>query len=418
MSTTDTSSAATTPDTPGTTGTPGTPGTAGAPVAGSEAGPRRGAFHDLSSASQRTLVWRAFRRHKLAVAGAAVTGFILLVSIFVEFLAPYDPNRRMSLEDTGSGEVVYYTYAPPQLPKFIHRADDGSWDLGLYVNGYRDSQDPDSLRITYAEDPTQRIPIQPFAKGDEYLLFGVIPWDRHLIGPSDPSQPMFLLGTDRGGRDLTSQLIYATRISMSVGLVGVLLAFLLGVVLGGISGYFSGPVDTFVQRLIEFVMAVPSIPLWLGLAAALPTEMSVVARYFLITTILAVIAWTGLAREVRGRFLSLRTEDFVTSAWLDGSSRSRVMFRHMLPSFTSHLIAALTLSIPTMIIAETALSWLGLGLTRPATSLGVLLEEASRRDVIENYSWLLLPGGAVVIIVLALNFVGDGLRDAADPYRH
>jgi len=361
-----------------------------------------------ASASQARLVWWGFRRHKLAMAGAVVTLLFFLVALLAEFLAPF----------TTSHLNERYTYAPPQRLHFIDRTEDGGWDFGLYVYGYSDYQDPESLRIIYTVDESQKIPVRLFAKGEPYELLGLIPWDRHLIGPVDPDAPMYLLGADRIGRDQLSRLIYATRISMTVGIIGVLLAFALGVTLGGISGYFGGRVDTFIQRLIEFVMSVPTLPLWLGLTAAIPVTIGPVKRYFLISVILAILAWTTLAREVRGRFLALREEDFVTSAWLDGSSRWRVMFRHMLPSTYSHLIAALTLSIPGVILAETALSWLGVGLQAPVVSWGVLLIDAQSIRVISQAPWLLAPGVAVVVVVLALNFVGDGLRDAADPYKH
>ncbi|GAB3107923.1 ABC transporter permease [Streptomyces calidiresistens] len=344
-------------------------------------------------------VWRTFRRHKPAVAGAVITLFLLFVVLFAEFLAPFGTGRLNA----------DYTYAPPQTLRV-------SLSEGLYVHGYAFEQD-ENLRIHYSIDESERIPVRLFAKGESYRLLGVIPTDRHLIGPVNPDDPMYLLGSDRVGRDQLSRLIHATRISLSVGLVGVALAFVLGVVLGGISGYLGGRVDTLIQRFIEFVMAVPTLPLWLGMTAAIPVDIGPVRRYFLISVILSLLAWTTLAREVRGRFLMLRHEDFVTAARLDGASGGRIVFRHMLPSFTSHLIAALTLSIPGVILAETALSWLGLGMRPPVVSLGVLLNDATSVRVIDQAPWLLLPGLLVVVIVLALNFVGDGLRDAADPYR-
>jgi peptide/nickel transport system permease protein len=358
------------------------------------------------SASQARLVWWGFRRHKVALASAVVVLFFFLIAVFAEFLAPFTTSKLNE----------FYTYAPPQRLHVIDNSD--GLDIGPYVYAYDSTeQDPESLRIIYKEDKSQKVPIHFFAKGEEYRLFGVIPWDRHLIGPADPEAPMYLVGADRIGRDQLSRLIYATRISMSVGVVGVILAFALGIVLGGISGYFGGRIDTLIQRVIEFVMSIPTLPLWLGLTAAIPVTVGPIRRYFYISVILAVLAWTTLAREVRGRFLALREEDFVTSARLDGSTRRRVMFRHMLPSTTSHLIAALTLSIPGVILAETALSWLGVGLQAPVVSWGVLLNDAQSVRVIGSAPWLLLPGLAVVVAVLALNFVGDGLRDAADPYR-
>lgn len=361
-----------------------------------------------ASASQWRLVWWAFKKHRLALVSAWILGFMMLVIVLCEFIAPFDNRHRDS----------QYTTAPPQVLKLWDTDGEDGFRWGLHVDGYTSEQDPRSLRITYEPDPDDRVEVGLFVKGDDYELFGLIPWDRHLIGPKEAGQPMYLFGTTTDGQDLLSQLVYATRVSASVGIIGVLLAFLLGIVLGAVSGFFGGWVDNVIQRIIELFMAVPSIPLWLGLAAALPAQMSPVTRYFIITTILALVAWTGLAREVRGRFLSLRNEEFVTSALLDGSSRPRVMFRHMLPSFSSHIIAALSLSIPSMILAETALSWLGLGLRPPAVSWGVQLQDASKWSVLSGAPWLLIPGLAVVIVVLAFNFVGDGMRDAADPYKH
>lgn len=355
-----------------------------------------------STRSQTALVWRGFRKHRLAVIGLVVLVAMYLIAVFAEFLAPFDTS-------TGHAQ---YTYAPPQRLHVI-----GPDGIGLYVHPLTRTNDPVTLALTFKVDQTRTIPVGLFVKGQPYRLFGLIPGDRHLIGPKDPSQPMYLLGADRDGRDFLSRLIYATRISMTIGLVGVGMAFVLGIVLGGISGYFGGPTDTLIQRLVEFFMSIPTLPLWLGLAAAMPESWGPLQRYFAITVILAMIAWTDLARVVRGRFMSLRNEEFVTAADLDGNSQPRLIFRHILPSFTSHLIASLTLSIPAMILAETSLSFLGLGLEAPVVSWGVLLQDAQNVRTIATAPWLLIPGLAVAVTVLSLNFVGDGLRDAADPYK-
>ncbi|WP_116950433.1 ABC transporter permease [Jiangella endophytica] len=358
------------------------------------------------TASQRRLVWWRFKQHRLAMAGLIVTAGIYVVAVFAGFLAPFSSS-------TFDPE---YTYAPPQRLHVVDRSG-GDWDWGLFVHGYRSTVDDETLELTFEPDESQKIDVGLFVKGEEYEILGLIPWDRHLIGPTNPDDPMYLLGGTRTGHDLLSRMIHGTTVSMSIGLVGVAMAFVLGVTLGGISGYVGGRTDLAIQRLVEFFMSVPSIPLWLGLAAALPPEWGPMQRYFAITTILAAIAWTDLARVVRGRFLSLRNEEFVTSARLDGSSRQRVIFRHMMPSFSSHLIASVTLSVPGMILAETSLSFLGLGLQAPVVSWGVLLQDAQNIRAMATAPWLLLPGLCVIVSVLALNFVGDGLRDAADPYK-
>ncbi|MGH3489047.1 MAG: ABC transporter permease, partial [Actinopolymorphaceae bacterium] len=250
-----------------------------------------------------------------------------------------------------------------------------------------------------------------------YKLWGLIPWDRHLLGPVERGAPFYLWGADRAGRDVLSRIVYGSRVSLSIGLVGVAVSFVLGLLLGGISGFYGGTPDSLIQRIIEFLIAIPTLPLWLSLSAAVPADWGPLMRYFAITVILSVIGWTGLARVVRGRFLSLREEDFVTAARLDGCRRGRVIFRHMVPSFASHMIASLTLAVPGMILGETALSFLGLGLQSPAVSWGVLLQDAQNVRAVETAPWLMMPGAAIFVTVLAMNFVGDGLRDAADPYR-
>lgn len=356
-------------------------------------------------ASQWQLMWWKFRKHRLAMIGGIVTILIYLIAILVEFLTPYDPN---SVNAT-------YTYAPPQRLHLVDTAGDGT-RLHLYVFGYKSVLDQATLRRTFTTDETKVIPVRLFAHGYRYKFLWLIPTDIHLLGPADRTQPMYLLGADRLGEDLLSRMIYGTRVSMSIGLVGVAISLVLGLLLGGISGYLGGGIDNAIQRVIEFLRSIPHIPLWLGLSAALPKTWSPLQVFFGISTLLSLIGWTGLARVVRGRFLALREEEFVTAARLDGASDLRIIVRHMLPSFLSHIIASLTLSIPGVILAETALSFLGLGLRPPINSWGVLLSEAQNIRSISTAPWLLIPGLMVVAAVLALNFLGDGLRDAADPY--
>lgn len=355
----------------------------------------------LFVASQLVLMWWKFRRHKVAIASAVIVILVYLVALFAEFLAPYSVDTSWSK----------YTYAPPQP---LHLIDGGS--ISPWVNDYKVKIDPIAMRREFTIDPEKKIPVRLFAKGEEYLLFGLFSSNVHLIGTADPGTPVFLLGADRMGRDLLSRFIFGTRISMSIGLIGVILSLTLGIVLGGISGYFGGWLDTLIQRLIEFIRSIPTIPLWMGLAAALPKEWSAQQVYFAITIILSLVGWTGLARVIRGRFLSLREEDFVKAAKLDGSSEMRVIFRHMLPAFLSHIIASVTLNIPFMIISETSLSFLGIGLRPPVVSWGTLLQDAQNVRAVSSAPWLLLPALGVIVSVLALNFLGDGLRDAADPY--
>jgi peptide/nickel transport system permease protein len=356
-------------------------------------------------ASQWQLMWWKFRKHKLALIGGIVTILVYLVAIFAEFLAPFPAGAHSTR----------HTYAPPQPIHFFERTEEGR-RFRPHVKGYSVEVDPIALRRVFVVDEEVVIPIGFFVQGTSYSLFGLIPTDRHFIGPVNHGDPMYLLGADRLGRDVLSRMIYGTRISMSIGLVGVALSLFLGILLGGLAGYYGGWVDNLQQRIGEFLESIPSIPLWMGLAAAIPLTMPPLQVYFLITVILSVIGWTGLARVVRGRFLSLKTEDFVTAARLDGMSDYRIVMRHMVPNFMSHIIAVVTLAIPGMILAETALSFLGIGLRPPIVSWGVLLQEAQNIRTVATAPWLMWPGAAVVTAVLALNFLGDGLRDAADPY--
>jgi peptide/nickel transport system permease protein len=346
-------------------------------------------------------------RQKVAMVAGAIILFLYLVGLFAEFLAP-------SLPATSKPQ---YTYAPPQGFSFFVEKPDGSSEFNFHVKGYKVEIDKVALRRTFVVDDTKVVPIGFFVKGPAYQLWGLIPMTTHFIGPINANDPMYLLGADRLGRDVLTRLIYGTRISMSIGLVGVAMSLVLGVVLGSISGFYGGWVDTLIQRVIEVVSAMPTIPLWLGLAAAIPLTWSPVNVYFVITIIVSLLGWTSLAREVRGRFLALRSEDFVTAAKLDGSSEARLIFRHILPSLTSHILAVVTLAVPTMIVAETSLSFLGIGLKPPVVSWGVLLQDAQNIRTVATAPWLLIwPSLAVVTAVLSFNFFGDGLRDAADPY--
>ena len=358
-------------------------------------------------ASQWRLMWWQFRRHRMAMAGAVVLLLIFLVVAFCEFIAPFSPIAF----------TPRYTYAPPQRLHLLDRDESGGLVFRPYVNGYKVTIDKAALRRVFVVDETLKYRVGFFVKSEPYAMWGLFTLETKLFGPLDRGNPMFLLGADRLGRDLFSRIVYGTRISMSIGLIGVTLSLLLGVVLGGISGYYGGRVDHVIQRVIEFILSLPTTPLWLGLAAAMPPTWPPLRVYLCITIILSLIGWTSLARVVRGRFLSLRNEDFVVAARLDGASEPRIIFRHIAPSFVSHIIAEVSLAIPNMILAETALSFLGLGLQPPIVSWGVLLQEAQNIRAIATAPWLFCPGIAVIVAVLALNFVGDGLRDAADPYR-
>lgn len=356
-------------------------------------------------ASYAKLMWWRFLRHKLAVISAVIILILYFVVIFAEFVAPYDPETTFAR----------YKLAPPTIPHIVHPDGGLTWPFIYKENR---EIDPETLRSVYVEDTSVMYPIRFFVEGPEYNFWGLFYSNIHLFGIDAPieEQGIFLLGADRLGRDMFTRICYGTRISLTIGLVSVAISLVLGVVLGGISGFYGGAVDNAIQRVIEFVRSIPEIPLIMALGAALPATLDVTTLYFGITIVLALVSWTGLARVVRGRFLSMREEDFVMAARLCGSGEMRIILRHMMPSFLSHIIAALTLAIPAIILAETGLSFIGLGLRAPAISWGVLLQEGQNVRSIALAPWVLSPAFAVIISVLAFNFLGDGIRDAADPY--
>jgi peptide/nickel transport system permease protein len=357
----------------------------------------------VAAATQLQLTWWRFRKHKLAVASGVVVVLFYVMALLGDFLAVTEPHATDASR----------SYIPPQA---IHFFDDGAFRPHVYaLKGKRDMR---TFKLVYAPDPADKRYLRLFAPGYRYEFLGLFETDIHLLGldRGKPEDALFLLGTDQLGRDVWSRLMLATRTSLTIGLVGVALSLFLGVLLGGISGLYGGVVDTVIQRVIEILRSIPTIPLWMGLAAALPTTWSVTQVYIAITVIISLIGWTELARVVRGRFLALREEDFVTAAELAGASRLRIIFRHMVPSFLSHIIAAISLALPAMIISETTLSFLGLGLRPPAISWGVLLQDAQNIQALGIAPWLLSVAVPVVVVILAFNFLGDGLRDAADPY--
>jgi peptide/nickel transport system permease protein len=359
----------------------------------------------ISVATQWQLMWWRFKKHRLAMASTVVVLFFYLIVIFADFLAYSNPLASEAQR----------SLLPPHR---IHWFDEGRF--APHVFGLTGMRDPMTFKRVYTPDPSKKIPVRFFVRGFDYQFFWVIPMNVHLVGVegTTPEESLFLLGTDEQGRDLWSRLMYGTRTSLSIGLVGVAMSLILGVLLGGISGLYGGVLDTVIQRVIEILRSIPTIPLWMGLGAALPNDWSVTQIYFAITIIISLVGWTELARVVRGRFLSLRQEDFVMAAELAGCGQMRIIFTHLVPSFLSHIIAATTLAIPTMIISETSLSFLGLGLRPPAISWGVLLQQAQNIQALAISPWLLIPSIPVTIVILAFNFMGDGLRDAADPYGH
>ncbi|MDK1374200.1 MULTISPECIES: ABC transporter permease [unclassified Sinorhizobium] len=356
----------------------------------------------VNQASQLRLMWWKFKRHKVALASGIFLAALYVMILFCEFLAPYNLHTRN----------VDFIYAPPQAVRLFH---DGAF-VGPFVYGRTMTLDMETLRRNYADNPSDIQQIRFFCRGDTYRFWGLFESNLHLICPAEGGQ-LFLLGTDRLGRDVLSRIIYGARISLTIGLLGITVSFVLGIVIGGLAGYHGGVFDLLVQRLIEVLQSIPSIPLWLSLAAIMPATWSPLLIYLGITVILGLLDWTGLARAVRSKLLALREEDYVLAAQLMGARSSRIIGRHLVPGFMSHLIATATISIPGMILGETALSFLGLGLRPPITSWGILLTEAKSVSVIAFYPWLLFPTIPVILVILAFNFLGDGLRDAADPYK-
>ena len=353
-------------------------------------------------ASSWTLMRRSFMRHRLALIGGVVLAVIYLLAIFADFFSVSGRDLR----------YPEHLYAPPTRVRVVH---EGSL-RAPFVYGLQVTRDPVTRAKVFTVDQQHIYPVRLFAAGYEYPLLGLIPARLHLLGVDEPGV-LFPFGTDSLGRDMLARVLHGARISLSIGLVGVALSFLLGCLLGGLSGFFGGPVDMLVQRIIEFLQALPTIPLWMALAAAVPIEWPALRVYFMITVILSVIGWTGLARVVRGKLLQLRTEDYVTAAAIGGATPMTIILRHLLPGFMSYLIVSLTLAIPYMILGETALSFIGIGLRAPVVSWGVMLQQAQNVRTISLHPWLLIPGLFVVVVVLCFNFLGDGLRDAADPYR-
>jgi peptide/nickel transport system permease protein len=359
------------------------------------------------SLSQWALIRRRFLQHRLAVASFFLLAVLYALAVGAEFFAPHSQQWR----------DLSHAYCPPQLPRF-------SFAHGVHVPAMQQFKDPLTGTKTYLEDPTRPVRLGFFVRGEPYELWGLVPLDRHFFGVkeanvtwADGSHPTFyFLGADKVGHDIFSRLVHGSRISLSVGLVAIAVTFLLGVTIGGISGYVGGATDNFIQRLIEVINSFPHIPLWLAFGAVLPAEWSPLSTYFAITLVLSLLGWTGLARVVRGKILALREEDYATAARLLGASHSRVLFRHLLPGFTSHIIVVLTMSVPTMILGETSLSFLKVGLREPVVSWGVMLKESENIQTLANYPWLLMPVVLIVLTVLCFNFLGDGLRDAADPY--
>ena len=354
------------------------------------------------TASQFQLMWWKFKKHRLALIGTALLGFFLFIALFAEFLSPYGPAVRTPV----------YLFGSPQVLHFVDA--EGKFHLRPFTYALTAAMDPETFLLEVKEDTSDPWTVYFFVKGDPYKMWGFIESDIHLFGVEEGH--LHLLGTDQLGRDILSRLFHATRTSLTIGVVGLIISFFLGLIIGGISGFFGGGVDDVIQRFIEFIRSIPTLPLWMALAAALPKEWSPQRVYFTITILLGLLGWTHLARRVRGKLLSLREEDFVVAARIAGSSNTRIIARHLLPSFLSYIIVDLSISFPYMILAETSLSFIGLGLRAPVISWGTLLQDAQNIQAIALYPWLFTPVAFVIVSVMAFSFVGDGMRDAADPY--
>jgi peptide/nickel transport system permease protein len=361
---------------------------------------RRQNESSITSRSQWQLIRLRFIRHKVAVMAFFVLQILYLIAVFAEFFAPYPVNQQN----------VENAYCPPQIPKY-------ALGTGLYAKPLIPVTDPVTLGKSYRMEEEERVKISFFVKGFSYKLLGLIECHTHFVGAQEGQDArIYLLGTDKYGRDILSRIIYGARISLSVGIISIIVTFVIGVIVGGISGYIGGGVDNFIQRSIEVINAVPKLPLWLAFSAVLPDDWSALKIYFSITFLLSLLGWTNLARVVRGKLLSLREEDYAVAAYLLGASHRRIIFRHLLPGFASHIIVSLTMTVPWMILGETSLSFLGLGLRPPIVSWGVMLQDCMNMTTVANYPWLMLPVVFIILTVLCFNFMGDGLRDASDPY--
>ncbi|RED60340.1 ABC transporter permease [Cohnella lupini] len=359
---------------------------------------------DTNYSSQWRLMYLRFKKHKLARISLIILGLLYAVALFAQFIAPYDLQSYDSK----------YVNAPPMALRFVDA--DGKFHIKPFVYELKSTRDPETMRKMFVANKEKRYSLQMFVKGERYKFLGLIPTSTHMFGVEQPGR-LFLLGTDGMGRDLFSRIVLGSQISLSIPLVGVGISFVIGLIIGGISGYFGGWIDSLIQRIIEIIRSFPTLPLWMALSAAIPPRIPVVTMYLYIVIIFSLIGWTDLARVVRGKFISLKNEDYVVAAKIAGVGNTKIIVKHLVPGFLSYLVVATTLAIPGMILGETAMSFLGLGIRSPATSWGVLLQEAQMIENVALYPWKLFPLGIVILTVLTYNFLGDGLRDAADPYK-